>query len=61
MGDLIELRTAQQRHSEERSHELWLAFCQATRKAQASLDYEDGIAAGKAWAAWLDSFRAVYK
>lgn len=39
---------------------LWSAYNAARAKAQSSGRIEDGIAAGKAWAAWLDAFRAVY-
>lgn len=34
------------------------AYRQAAAKAQATLRLEDGIAAGKAWRAWLDLFMA---
>lgn len=34
----------------------WLAYQQAATKAQSTLKQEDGIAAGKAWRAWLDLF-----
>ncbi len=35
---------------------LWMAFCKAAQTAQGSLKIEDGIAAGKAWRAWLSQF-----
>ena len=36
---------------------IWEAYRLAAIKAQNSLDIEDGVRAGKAWAAWLDHFR----
>lgn len=35
---------------------LFGAYCEAMRKAQASLRLEDGIAAGHAWRAFMDAF-----
>ena len=35
---------------------LWWAFVSAAEKAQRSKDIQDGIAAGKAWAAFLKVF-----
>lgn len=58
MGDLIELKF-KQRQSEEYRNDLWQAYCEAARKAQSSRDIQDGIAAGRAWAAWLASFRVA--
>lgn len=36
----------------------WCAYVAAARHAQASLKVEDGVAAGRAWRAWLDLFMA---
>ena len=41
-----------------READLWQAYCAAMRKAQASLRIEDGIAAGRAWRAFIESFEA---
>ncbi len=59
MGDLV-LFTAAQSKREDRLQALWLAYTNARAKAETTLDIQDGIAAGKAWAAWLDLFRAIY-
>lgn len=58
MGELISLHTAQ-RKRDERVRDLWDAYLKARDKAERSRDIADGMAAGKAWAAWLDSFTAV--
>lgn len=58
MGEIVILDN-RKRAKDERGSELWEAYRIATVKAQASLDIEDGIRAGKAWSAWLDHFRAV--
>lgn len=34
----------------------WIHYCAAARKAQETMALEDGIAAGKLWAAWLRRF-----
>lgn len=44
---------------DERMQALWQAFLEARGKALASGRIEDGISAGKAWAAWLDVFAPV--
>lgn len=36
--------------------ELWKAYLEAKDRAEASREMEDGIAAGKAWAAWVVPF-----
>ena len=36
--------------------EAYLAFCEASRKAQATLDRRDCDAAGKAWRRYLDLY-----
>ena len=38
---------------------LWQAYVDATQAAQASLRMEDGFAAGKAWAAFMNAFLPV--
>lgn len=58
MGDLLFLDAAQ-RKRDDRTQDLWSAYLAARDKAEQSRDVHDGIAAGKAWAAWLDHFRAV--
>ena len=58
MGDVL-LFDAAQRERDDRLNALWSAYNEARGKAQASGDISDGIRAGKAWAAWLDAFRAV--
>ncbi len=35
---------------------LWAAYCAARDRAAASSRIDDGIAAGRAWAAFIDSF-----
>ncbi|MBB3385527.1 MULTISPECIES: hypothetical protein [unclassified Rhizobium] len=34
----------------------WQAYVDALRRAEQSLSIQDGIAAGKAWRAWLNLF-----
>lgn len=58
MGELLFIDVAQ-RKRDERTQDLWNAYLAARDKAEASRNVQDGIAAGKAWAAWLDHFRAV--
>lgn len=58
MGDVV-LLAAIQHKRDQRTEDLWAAYLAAQDKAKASGDINDGIAAGKAWAAWLDHFRAV--
>jgi hypothetical protein len=36
--------------------ELWKAYLEAKDRAEVSRDLSDGIAAGKAWAAWVIPF-----
>jgi hypothetical protein len=36
--------------------ELWKAYLEAKDRAEMSRDMSDGIAAGKAWAAWVEPF-----
>lgn len=36
--------------------ELWKAYLEAKDRAEQTRDMEDGIAAGKAWAAWVEPF-----
>lgn len=58
MGDLVVLDMAK-RQRDRRADDLWEAYRLAAQKAQATLDIEDGLAAGVAWRAWLDHFRMV--
>jgi hypothetical protein len=36
--------------------ELWKAYLEAKDRAEVSRELDDGIAAGKAWAAWVEPF-----
>jgi hypothetical protein len=58
MGELLFIDVAQRRR-DDRLQSLWDAYNAAREQAQRSGDILDGIKAGKAWAAWLDAFRAV--
>lgn len=58
MGKLLFIDVAQ-RKRDERTQTLWEAYLAARDRAERSRDVADGIAAGKAWAAWLDHFRSV--
>lgn len=58
MGDVLILQVVQ-RQREGAAQDLWEAYLAARDKAEKSRDIADGMAAGKAWAAWLDHFRAV--
>ena len=58
MGNVISLEEAHRRR-DERIEGLWQAYLSARDRAEHSRDVMDGIAAGKAWAAFLDQFRAV--
>lgn len=58
MGELLFIDVAQKRR-DGRLQDLWDAYLAARRAAETSRDIEDGIKAGKAWAAWVDAFRAV--
>ena len=58
MGDLVFIDAAQRKRN-EKIQTLWDAYLAARDKAEKSRDIADGVAAGKAWAAWLDHFRAV--
>ena len=58
MGDLVVLDMVK-RKRDERADELWEEYRRAAKKAQSTLDIDDGVAAGRAWRAWLDQFRAV--
>lgn len=35
---------------------LWKAYLEAKDRAEVSRELDDGIAAGKAWAAWVEPF-----
>lgn len=60
MGDLVFIDAVQKRRNDGLDA-LWAAYLDARAKAESSADIQDGIAAGKAWAAWLDAFRTVGK
>jgi hypothetical protein len=36
--------------------QLWKAYLEAKDRAETSRELDDGIAAGKAWAAWVEPF-----
>lgn len=55
MGDIVFIDTAQ-RQRNDRLQALWQAYLDARAKADATGDILDGIAAGKAWAAWVEPF-----
>lgn len=48
MGEIIEIARA--------TEIAWDAYVRAAKLAQQSMRIEDGIAAGRAWAKWLDLF-----
>lgn len=58
MGDILVLDTAHRKLGDLTTL-LWHAYLTARDKAEKSRDVADGIAAGKAWAAWLDHVRAT--
>lgn len=58
MGDIVSLESAQQQRL-DRVQKLWAAYTAAREEAERTKDINDGIRAGKAWAAWLDHFRVV--
>lgn len=60
MGELIFIDIAQKRRNETLD-QLWSAYTAARAQAEKTQEICDGIAAGRAWAAWLDAFRAVTK
>lgn len=41
---------------DQRAERLWAVYVEVSKKAQASLRIEDGIAAGKAWAEFMKAF-----
>lgn len=55
MGDLVFLDVAN-RSKDDRLQALWKRYLDAKSKADATGDINDGIAAGKAWAAWVEPF-----
>ena len=59
MGDLVFIDAAK-RSRDESLQQLWATYAAAKVRADGTLDIKDGIAAGKAWAAWLDMFLAVH-
>ncbi|WEK05748.1 MAG: hypothetical protein P0Y65_05695 [Candidatus Devosia phytovorans] len=59
MGEIVFLDVVQRKKSEN-LQTLWDAYVEARARCEKSLSMEDGMAAGRAWAAWLDAFRAVY-
>ena len=58
MGNIISIEDGMRRR-DERIEGLWHAYLAARDQAEQSRDVRDGIAAGKAWAAFLDQFRAA--
>lgn len=58
MGDIVILDTSGQRYH-RRAYALWQAYGRARDKAEKSQDLADGIAAGKAWAAFLKVFEST--
>ena len=52
LSDFQEARTA----NEEEADALWAEYVEAARRAQSSLILEDGMAAGRAWGRFVDSF-----
>jgi hypothetical protein len=58
MGEVVVMNVVQ-RSREDRVQRLWDLYLDARCKAEQSTDIADGIAAGKAWAAFLDAFRPV--
>lgn len=55
MGDIVFLDVGK-RQKDDRLQALWKAYLDARTKADATGDISDGIAAGKAWAAWVEPF-----
>lgn len=55
MGDLVFLNI-DKRQKDDRLQALWQAYLDARDKADRTRDVADGIAAGKAWAAWVEPF-----
>jgi hypothetical protein len=55
MGDLVFL-DVNKRVKDDRLQALWQAYLDARDKADRTRDVADGIAAGKAWAAWVEPF-----
>lgn len=55
MGDLVFIDAARRKRAVT-VQEAWDAYIAAQDRAKETRDLEDGIAAGKAWARWLDLF-----
>lgn len=55
MGDIVFLDIGK-RSKDDRLQALWKAYLEAKARADATGDINDGIAAGKAWAAWVEPF-----
>jgi hypothetical protein len=55
MGDLLFIDVARKQRDES-LQELWDAYLAAREKSDHTRDISDGIAAGKAWARWLQRF-----
>lgn len=58
MGEVVSISAVKEQRGKTLDA-LWTEYTSARAKAEKSLDIRDGINAGKAWAAWLDAFRAV--
>lgn len=55
MGDIVFLDIGK-RSKDDRLQALWKLYLEAKARADATGDINDGIAAGKAWAAWVEPF-----
>lgn len=55
MGDLVFIDVAKRKKAVS-VQEAWDAYIAAQERAKETLDFDDGVAAGKAWAAWLELF-----
>lgn len=58
MGNVIHIEEASRRR-DERIEGLWQAYLAARDRAETSRDVKDGVAAGKAWAAFLNQFEVA--
>ncbi|MFC3706059.1 hypothetical protein ACFOOL_15000 [Devosia honganensis] len=58
MGNVVKFQPGRPRSSVP-MEELFERWKKANAKAHATADIQDAIAAGKAWAAWLESFKEI--
>ena len=56
MGRIIHIETAQRAKSEKAVHQAYDAYLLAKAREEKTHDLDDGIAAGKAWAKFLELF-----